>query len=315
MNSPSVSVIIPAHNPGVYLGQAIESVYKQTFQDWEILVVDDGSTEDIAAVCSAFPRVKLIRQVQLGASIARNVGILNSSGDFIAFLDHDDLWQSTKLEKQIAALNLDPAIGICHTDVAFIDAQDHPIYPKQQDANHDSDAIKEERITIHAITDRIDKSYSSSGILTSSSVVIRRSALAFGGLFDPDLNICGDTDLWLKICMHYQLAFVPSQETIYRVHQNNQSKNPTGRNEFEHLAARYESFGKHSGRWEPALFLRNLKLEAPKHLAAQKFDDCRQSLKSGHLFTALMQLISAVNLDLPFVAGSLILWLKMRFEK
>jgi glycosyltransferase involved in cell wall biosynthesis len=310
VTAPAVSVIIPAHNPGVYLEQAIESVHGQTFEDWEIVVIDDGSTEDISSVCSKFSRVTLIRQEQSGSSIARNVGILKSCGEFIAFLDHDDLWQPTKLEKQMAALNLDNRIGICHTDVAFIDWQGNPIYQQASNTKTEATQIKEGRTTIHALTDPIHKSYRSSGILTCSSVAIRRSALASGGLFDPDLNICGDTDLWLKICLHHKLVFVPTKETIYRLHKGNLSKNSAGPQELERLWKRYEAYRKRTGNGAPALVVGNLKAEAPGHLAAQQFDHCRESLRKGDVFTSAGHLIRALNLAPRFVAGSLLLWAK-----
>lgn len=305
---PLVSVIIPAYNSGAYLEQAIDSVHHQTFEDWELIIVDDGSTEDIATTCSKYPRVTLIRQEKSGVSVARNVGILNSTAQFIAFLDHDDLWQPTKLEKQLAALNIDSSIGICHTDVSFIDAEGNQLDPHKPTA-----VTSEHRNSIvHALTESVEKNYQSSGILTSSSVAIRRSALAAGGLFDPELDICGDNDLWLKICLHHKLAYVPSRETIYRLHEGNLSKNMSGRNELESLSQRFEAHRLRTGLQEAATVVRNLKSEAPRHLAAQGFDRCRKNLRNRQPVAALRELVSATRLDPTFVAHSILLWFKLR---
>src|SRR5690349_8602684 len=97
-----VSVIMPAYNPGRYLDLAVQSVIDQSFKDWELVIIDDGSTQDISYIAGKHSAIRLIRQDNLGLSIARNVGILSSTGEYIAFLDADDLWQPTKLERQVA---------------------------------------------------------------------------------------------------------------------------------------------------------------------------------------------------------------------
>ena len=112
---PSVSVIIPTYNRAHVIGQAVQSVIHQTFQDFEIIVVDDGSTDDSAAVLAGFgDRIRLIRQTNHGVSAARNAGIRLAGGKWVAFLDSDDQWQATKLEKQVAALQKHGA-KVCFT--------------------------------------------------------------------------------------------------------------------------------------------------------------------------------------------------------
>ena len=101
---PLVSVIIPAYNPGRYLDEAVQSVIAQIFTDWECLVVDDGSTEDLSRVERMDSRVRLIRQKNGGTQAAGDNGTLTSGGEFIVFLDHDDIWLPAKLEKQVAGL-------------------------------------------------------------------------------------------------------------------------------------------------------------------------------------------------------------------
>ena len=112
---PIISVIIPAYNSGPYLDEAVQSVIAQTFTDWECVVVDDGSTEDLSRVEKMDPRVRLICQPNRVTSPARNMGILKSKGESVALLDHDDLRRPGNPEKQVAAMAASPGAGICHT--------------------------------------------------------------------------------------------------------------------------------------------------------------------------------------------------------
>ena len=113
-NKPRVSVLIPCYNAAAFLGEAIESVLQQTFQDFEIVVVDDGSTDNSAAVAKAYPRVRCICKGHSGISATRNAAIAEAKGEFVAFLDADDLWAPEKLEKQLAYLDAHPQCDLVH---------------------------------------------------------------------------------------------------------------------------------------------------------------------------------------------------------
>ena len=123
-----VSVIVPTHNRADYLSAAIESVLEQTFQDFELLVVDDASTDTTAALVSSFSdsRIKFIRlDMNRGGSAARNQGILSSRCDYIAFLDDDDAWTPEKLELQVELLDRAPAeVGAVYTGYTMVDTED-----------------------------------------------------------------------------------------------------------------------------------------------------------------------------------------------
>ena len=111
---PIVSVIIPAYNSGPYLDEAVKSVIAQTFTDWECIVVDDGSTEDLSRVEKMDPRVRLLRQANAGQAAARNRGLAVAGGEIVSFLDHDDLWPQDRISWAVQALreNLDvDAVG------------------------------------------------------------------------------------------------------------------------------------------------------------------------------------------------------------
>lgn len=113
--APRVSVLIPCYNAGPYLGQAIQSVLDQTYQDLEIIVVDDGSTDDTAAVAKSFPSVRYIHNAHSGISVSRNLAIREARGEMVAFLDADDMWTPDKLEKQLAYLDSRPDCQVVYT--------------------------------------------------------------------------------------------------------------------------------------------------------------------------------------------------------
>ncbi|HEY9633632.1 MAG TPA: glycosyltransferase family A protein [Coleofasciculaceae cyanobacterium] len=122
---PKVTVVIATYNSMDYLPETLESVLRQTFTDFEVLVVDDGSSDSTVQWASGLvePRVKLITQENQGVCVARNTGIAHARGEYVAFLDSDDLWEPTKLEKQVRCFEDNPALGLVHTWLALIDEQ------------------------------------------------------------------------------------------------------------------------------------------------------------------------------------------------
>jgi len=200
-----VSVVMPAYNPGDYLDLAIESLIAQTYRDWECIVVDDGSKEDLSRVEKMDSRVRLIRQKNKGASIARNVAMLASDGPYIALLDSDDIWYPEKLALQIEVLENNALFGMCHSA--------HDIINERGE------------ITGGGFGSDI-KNYIgllASNSICASTVVFRRSCLADSGLMDPLLPLNQDFDMWLKIAMHHDIGFVASHQAGYRVHSFNVS--------------------------------------------------------------------------------------------
>ena len=109
-----VSVLIPCYNAGAYLRQTLESVLAQTFQAFEIVLVDDGSTDDSAAIAKEFPRVRYVQKTHSGISATRNRAVQEARGEFVAFLDADDLWHPEKLQKQVAYLDANPHCQMVH---------------------------------------------------------------------------------------------------------------------------------------------------------------------------------------------------------
>lgn len=201
-------MIIPAYNSGHYLDEAVQCVIAQTFSDWECIVVDDGSTEDLSRVEKMDPRVRLIRQANGGTQAARNNAILNSTGELIAFLDHDDIWLPEKLEKQVALMRGNPEAVFCHTGFDVIDGEGRRTGPGWAAAHSGYTEMMRDP---------------GGGCL--SSIVVRRRALAATGLMDEYLMHTGDWDMMLKVAKRGRQVFIPDVLCRYRIHATNTSRN------------------------------------------------------------------------------------------
>jgi len=209
---PKVSVVIPAYNAMTYLSETVESVFQQTFTDFEVLIINDGSLDGIEEWVAQLtdPRVKLISQPNQGVSVARNTGIAQARGEYIAFLDADDLWKPTKLEKQVHRLENDPAVGLVYTWTTLVDQGGKPtgfVYAYELEGN------VWEQIVIEDI------------VCNGSSAMVRRSCFETVGVFDPNLSSVADGDMWVRIAGHYPFAVVKEFLVDYRQYPNSMSKN------------------------------------------------------------------------------------------
>lgn len=211
---PRVSVIIPAHNAASTVKMALESVLHQTLADVEVLVVDDGSDDTTATIVSEChdARIRLLRTENRGVAAARNRGLDRASSDLVAFLDADDAWRPTKLERQVELMTTRPTLGLCFTAAAVVDEQLRPV--------------------------RVDaapgcQSYAKSLLLNGnvipgggSSVLAQRALLHRIGAFDPNLSQCADWDLWLRLSVVTDFGSIRDPLTIYRRGSNTMSSNP-----------------------------------------------------------------------------------------
>lgn len=208
-----VSVIIPTYNqPGMLL-DAIHSALAQTYAPLEIVVVDDGSTDDTAAVLEPYVGRGMIRyefQENKRQAAARNRGIRASRGELIAFLDHDDLWAPDKIERQVRLFD-DPAVGIVYCGAREIDTAGGTLWEKGVD-----------KYCRGMIFDRLLFDH----FITNSSVVIRRACLERTGLFAEELFGVDDMHMWLKICHDFAADFVPDILVSCRNHAGNMKKDP-----------------------------------------------------------------------------------------
>ncbi len=205
---PKVSVVIPAYNAMTYLPETVESVLKQTFSDYEVLIINDGSSDHIVewAAQVTDPQVSIISQQNQGVSAARNTGIAQAQGEYIAFLDADDLWEPTKLEKQVGCLEANPSVGLVYTWTALIDQFGQPT--RRVWTSHIEGNVWE-----HIVVDDM--------ISNGSSPMVRRRCFETAGVFDPNINSSEDRDMWIRIAVNYPFAVVKEVLTLYRRHPHN----------------------------------------------------------------------------------------------
>jgi glycosyltransferase involved in cell wall biosynthesis len=219
-----VTVVIPAYNRAAFVGRAIDSVLNQTCQDFEIVVVDDGSTDATSSVVAAMtdPRITLIRHERnVGGGAARNTGYRAGSAPFVAFLDSDDEWLPTKLERQLEVFErADDRLGLVYTgaDRVFPDGTATRHMPPR-----DADLAR------LLLTDNV--------IGETSLGMVRRSALELISGFDESLPAAQDMDIWLRLCERFRAELVP--EALVRVAKGNQDRitanvvsTTTGRDQF-----------------------------------------------------------------------------------
>ena len=210
---PIVSVIIPTYNRAAYVGQAIESVCRQTLQEWELMVVDDGSTDQTREVVAHYltdRRIRYLSQTHQERSAARNLGIVSSSAPYVALLDADDFWMPDKLAKQVTAMAQHPKVGLCYTLIRQVDEQGRTLDPIRDGR------ARAGRILSYVLQDNC---------IGTSSVLIRRHCLGRSGLFDTSLPAYGreDWDLWIRLTRWYPVLPLEEELTLHRVHAGNSS--------------------------------------------------------------------------------------------
>ena len=206
-----VSVVIPAYNAMTYLPKTLDSVLQQTFTDFEVLIVNDGSTDSIMAWFTTVgdDRVRLISQANQGLPGARNTGITEAQGEHIAFIDADDLWEPTKLEKQVQCLDAKPEVGLVYAWTLLIDQH-----------GNSTGTVTAAQVEGHVW----EKLLLGDVVGSGSAAMVRRSCFDQVGLFDPDLTSIEDCDMWVRIAAHYPFAVIKEVLVSYRQHSTSMSK-------------------------------------------------------------------------------------------
>jgi glycosyltransferase involved in cell wall biosynthesis len=243
-----VSIIIPTYNRAYCLRQTIDSIVAQTYRDWEAVIVDDGSTDDtrqmIADSFGHDPRIRYLYQINAGVSNARNTGIAQSSGNFVAFLDSDDIWQPWKLAAQMQCLHNHPEIGMVWTDMEAIDPQGSVIDPRHLRTMYSAyryfqlDTLFETRERVANIAPSepsanlyvgdIYPAMIMGSLVHTSTVLMRRERLDQVGGFDESLTLSGeDYDFHLRTCKWGPVALLDIASIAYQKgrpdHLSNQS--------------------------------------------------------------------------------------------
>ncbi len=204
--TPTVSVVIPTYNRTHAVGRAIRSVLNQTYQNFEIIVIDDGSTDTTPEVVAGFhdPRLRYVRYAEnRGGGPARNAGIEVARGKYIAFLDSDDEWLPAKLEKQVELLQrAEPFVGVVYTAFAIVD----------ENGQITAGSVPEHRGWI------LDELYGANVVRGGgSSAVVKRECFLHVRPFDPAMPSCQDWDLWIRLAKYYEFDFVPKVLVHYHV--------------------------------------------------------------------------------------------------
>lgn len=204
--SSIVSVIIPSYNRARFLGRAIQSILDQTYRNFEILVIDDGSTDGTRDVAESFGKVvRYVYQPNSGVSAARNHGIRIARGDYLAFLDSDDEFLPTKLEKQIAYLETHSRVGMVYSSYLILDEVTHQSYPSRQPLL--SGWVFRE-LLLRCMW----------APLTTPTVMLRKVVLECVGLFDETMHLAEDIDLWCRVARRFEIASLP--EPLSRIHRH-----------------------------------------------------------------------------------------------
>ena len=209
-----ISIIVPIFNAQNYLDETIQTVLNQTYSNWELLLIDDGSTDESAKICQQYlkedARILYFYKVNGGQASARNLGIKNSSGEWLAMLDSDDLWHPEKLNRQITAINENDKIEYCFTNTsAFKDSIQNEI------ENYDKYAFG----LFHNKT--LFKIVYQHNHIANSSVMIKKSLLQLTGVFDENRSLigCEDWDLMLRIFKQNSLTYGLKEKLLYyRLH-------------------------------------------------------------------------------------------------
>ena len=212
---PKVDVIIPAYNAAKYLPAAIESVVAQTFDDWRILLIDDGSTDNTAEVVAPYlkqlgEKLQYIYQPNAGLPAARNAAIRNSSAELLALLDADDLWLPCRLAESVKCFDGRPRVGLAYGLISRIDVDGKVLDTFGGNLTH-----AEGQIAPYIYTREVQ--------LPCPTMTFRRSCVDEVGLFDETMRATEDRDMWLRIALRHDVALAPKVIALYRMSQGSMS--------------------------------------------------------------------------------------------
>ena len=209
-----VSIIIPAYNAERFIAETIQSVVHQTYTNWELLIIDDGSKDNTAQIVKSFlndNRIKYFFQKNSGVSAARNLGMSYSSGNYLAFLDADDLWEKENLEKKIKFLDSNPDSGMVISYMQIIIG----------------DVEKKGAILQGMEGEVLDPLllWEESSQTAPSNMLVRKEVMAEVGCWDTELSTAADQELFFRIASKYKIGRIDQVLTNYRVHKKNMHSN------------------------------------------------------------------------------------------
>ncbi|CAD0226083.1 glycosyltransferase [Planktothrix agardhii 1806] len=201
---PKISVIIPVYNGEKTIQKTIESVLQQTWQDFELIVINDGSQDATLEILSSIqdPRLRILSYSNAGLASSRNRGITEATGEYISFLDADDLWTPDKLEAQFQALEEHPEAAVAYSWTDYIDQSSQFLHSGRHITINGN-------VYQHLLVNNF--------LENGSNPLIRKQALNQVGGFDSSINSVADWDMWLRLAAGYQFVAVPLPQILYRV--------------------------------------------------------------------------------------------------
>lgn len=210
MSSPTVSVIIPIYNSASTILKTIDSVRQQTYSDFEIIVINDGSTDQTLEILATIqdPRLKVFSYENGGVASARNRGIAQSIGTFLSFLDADDSWSPDKLELQLAMLQSHPEAAVAYSWTRFM---------------NEINATFQDDVSIYFTGNVLPPLLLRNFIASGSNILVKREAVARVGGFDSEMTPAEDWDFYLRLAATYSFVVVPKIQIFYRQTQGNAS--------------------------------------------------------------------------------------------
>lgn len=217
---PTVSVVMTCYNYGKYVGQSIESVLMQTYKDFELIIINDGSTDNSDSIIKCYTkdrRIHYIMQDNAGQARAKNAGIKLSCGKYIAFLDADDLWEKEKIEMQLP-LFMRNETGVVYSNAIWIDDESREIGRGWGSGYF---RPRSQKVSNYLLYDNF---------IYFSSAIVRKECFDKVGIFDESLTMGIDWDLWLRMSVHYEFDYVDKHLIKYRWgHIGQMSKNKIDR--------------------------------------------------------------------------------------
>ena len=214
-----ISVLVPTYNCVPYLKRALESVLNQTFKDFEIIVINDGSVDNTKKVVESYQKanpgkIVYIYQENQGVAVARNAGIKAAKSDYLALLDADDIWCPDRLEKGMETIGSDPGIGLVHANITRVDENGMTLSTPVRDLKYLTGPMFE-----NIFLRKAD--------IACPTVLFRKACCDEVGLFDPHLTRlgCEDRELWLRIARKFKIVYIDQVLALYRVRLNSMSNN------------------------------------------------------------------------------------------
>ncbi len=214
---PTISVVVTCYNYGKYIQTCLESIRRQTLTDFEVIIVDDGSTDNSAEQISPFlldNRFNYIKQQNKGQANAKNRGLKETNARFVAFLDADDLWLPEKLENQLLLFDK-PEVGVVYCGVSRIDTNGNP-FPTARLIQY-----------LQPRRNHVPEFLIYDNFVPFSSVIVRKECFDSLGVFDESLSMGIDWDLWLRFSTKYQFDFCEDAYLLYRVEHSGQMSKKT----------------------------------------------------------------------------------------